>query len=122
MDRSRSCRRWEHWVGHHGSCLFSGRRGSCHPRDMRRSVRDTFCRLLTHSPARRRVIELRPTLIESAGPTSQEQSMPIPPDDLKRNLTVARPNENQSLVHVAIAGGTYTILITGADTAGRYCL
>jgi quercetin dioxygenase-like cupin family protein len=48
--------------------------------------------------------------------------MAIPSDDLNRKLTVARPEEAQSLKHVAVAGGTYTILITGADTAGRYCL
>ena len=48
--------------------------------------------------------------------------MSIPPDDPKRQLTLACPEEDQSLPHVAVAGGTYTILITGADTAGRYCL
>ena len=46
----------------------------------------------------------------------------IPPDDLARNLAVARPNEDQTLHHVALAGDTYTILLTGNDTAGRYCL
>jgi hypothetical protein len=24
--------------------------------------------------------------------------------------------------HVSVAGGTYTILVSGADTTGRYCL
>jgi hypothetical protein len=46
----------------------------------------------------------------------------IPKDDPKRHLTVARPVEDQSLPHVFIAGGIYTILIKGSDTAGRYCL
>src|SRR4249920_1948571 len=46
----------------------------------------------------------------------------IPPDDLQRNLTLARPNEDQKLPHLGLAGDTYTILLTGADTAGRYCL
>lgn len=46
----------------------------------------------------------------------------IPQDDPKRQLAVARPVEDQSLPHVSIAGGTYTILIKGSDTAGRYCL
>src|SRR5579864_8273823 len=46
----------------------------------------------------------------------------IPPDDLQRNLAVARPNEDQKLPHIGLAGDTYTILLTGKDTAGRYCL
>ena len=46
----------------------------------------------------------------------------VPPDDLARNLTLARPNEDQTLPHVGLAGDTYTILISGQDTAGRYCL
>ena len=47
---------------------------------------------------------------------------PVPPDDLARNLTVARPNEDQALPHIGLAGDTYTILLGGGDTAGRYCL
>src|SRR5213594_2338581 len=47
---------------------------------------------------------------------------PIPPDDLQRNLMVARPNEDQSLPHIALMGDTYTILLSGDDTNGRYCL
>jgi quercetin dioxygenase-like cupin family protein len=39
-----------------------------------------------------------------------------------RSLTRARPNEDPSLRHVSVAGDTYTLLITGDDTAGRYCL
>ena len=50
------------------------------------------------------------------------QSSTIPPDDLQRNLALARPNEDQKLPHIGLAGDTYTILLTGADTAGRYCL
>src|SRR6266853_592359 len=46
----------------------------------------------------------------------------IPPDDVQRNLALARPNEDQKLPHIGLAGDTYTILITGKDTAGRYCL
>jgi mannose-6-phosphate isomerase-like protein (cupin superfamily) len=47
---------------------------------------------------------------------------PIPPDDLKRDLTLARSNEDQSLTHIGLVGDTYTILLSGSDTAGRYCL
>lgn len=49
-------------------------------------------------------------------------SAPIPPDEPRRQLAVARPDDDPSLTHVAVAGGTYTILLAGADTAGRYCL
>jgi quercetin dioxygenase-like cupin family protein len=47
---------------------------------------------------------------------------PIPPDDLRRTLAVARPDGGRQLHRVAVAGGVYTILLTGEDTAGRYCL
>jgi quercetin dioxygenase-like cupin family protein len=46
----------------------------------------------------------------------------IPPDDLKRSLTLAQPDENESLPHIGLVGDTYTTLLTGADTAGRFCL
>ena len=45
----------------------------------------------------------------------------IPPDAGTRRLVVATP-EDQSLVHLAVVGGTYTILVRGEDTAGRYAL
>ncbi len=46
----------------------------------------------------------------------------IPPDDLQRMLVVAKPDTDQSLLHLGIAGDTYTVLITGDDTNGRFCL
>jgi quercetin dioxygenase-like cupin family protein len=49
-------------------------------------------------------------------------SSPIPPDDSQRNATVVRPNEDQNLHHIGVVGDTYTILVRGADTNGRYCL
>jgi quercetin dioxygenase-like cupin family protein len=45
----------------------------------------------------------------------------IPADDPRRELTVAQPDDTR-LRHVSIAGDTYTILVSGAETAGRYCL
>jgi hypothetical protein len=33
---------------------------------------------------------------------------PIPPDDLSRELTVARPDHDQSLPHIGLVGDTYT--------------
>ena len=47
---------------------------------------------------------------------------PIPPDDLARALTVARPDSDENLPHIGIVGDTYTILLSGKDTAGRFCL
>jgi quercetin dioxygenase-like cupin family protein len=51
-----------------------------------------------------------------------KENPPIPPDDLRRKLALARPNDDQALPHVGVVGDTYTILLTGEDTAGRYCL
>ena len=48
--------------------------------------------------------------------------VPIPSDDLSRNITIARPNSDQALPHIGMVGDTYTILMSGKDTAGRYCL
>jgi quercetin dioxygenase-like cupin family protein len=45
----------------------------------------------------------------------------IPADDASRRLTVADP-EDPKLRHVSVAGGTYTILVSGEQTGGRYCL
>jgi quercetin dioxygenase-like cupin family protein len=47
---------------------------------------------------------------------------PVPPDDLSRDLTVARPNSDQSLPHIGLVGDTYTILVSGDDTGGKYTL
>src|SRR5213596_1967052 len=52
--------------------------------------------------------------------TNERQT--IPPDDLQRKLALARPNEDEKLPHIGLAGDTYTILLTSKDTAGRYCL
>jgi quercetin dioxygenase-like cupin family protein len=53
--------------------------------------------------------------------TSQPIS-PIPADSLKRKLTFARAEKERSLPHLGIVGDTYTVLLTGEDTDGRYCL
>lgn len=44
----------------------------------------------------------------------------IPDDNPERSLTIA--NSDRKLQHVGVAGGTYTILVSGEDTAGRFCL
>ena len=46
---------------------------------------------------------------------------PIPDDDLERVLVVAEA-DGSNVRHLSLAGGTYTILVSGAQTAGRYCL
>jgi quercetin dioxygenase-like cupin family protein len=51
-----------------------------------------------------------------------DQPAPVPPDDLSRQLTIARPDADQGLVHIGLVGDTYTILVTGEQTAGRYTL
>ena len=46
----------------------------------------------------------------------------LPPDDLQRHLTVARPDKDEGLPHFGLVGDTYTVLLTGEDTAGKYTL
>jgi quercetin dioxygenase-like cupin family protein len=45
----------------------------------------------------------------------------LPPDDLTRAL-IAAASDNPSLPHIGLVGDTYTILLSGKDTAGRFCL
>jgi quercetin dioxygenase-like cupin family protein len=47
---------------------------------------------------------------------------PLPPDDLSRSLTVARPDQDTSLPHIGLVGDTYTVLVAGSDTDGKYTL
>ena len=51
-----------------------------------------------------------------------DQPVPVPPDDLSRGLTVARPDGDPRLPHIGLVGDTYTILVAGQDTAGKYTL
>lgn len=59
--------------------------------------------------------------MNDATETSAQPVGGIPADDPQRSLTVADPDD-PALRHISIAGGTYTILVSGAQTAGRYCL
>ena len=45
----------------------------------------------------------------------------LPDDDLQRALAVARPDD-PDLTHLAVVGDTYTILLNGEQTAGRFAL
>ena len=52
-------------------------------------------------------------------PTPDLKSI-IPDDSLARTLAIRR--DKDSLPHLGIAGDTYTILLSGEDTAARFCL
>ena len=45
----------------------------------------------------------------------------IPADDPRRNLVVANPDDSNAQ-HLGVVGDTYTILLAGTDTAGRFTL
>jgi quercetin dioxygenase-like cupin family protein len=45
----------------------------------------------------------------------------LPPDDPTRDLAVARPDD-PGLLHLAVVGDTYTVLLSGEQTAGRFAL
>ena len=55
------------------------------------------------------------------GSATAQSGASIPPDDATRKLTLDHP-DNPDARHVSVAGGTYTILVSGKDTAGRYGL
>jgi quercetin dioxygenase-like cupin family protein len=50
-----------------------------------------------------------------------QPSPAIPADDPNRKLTIADP-DGVGMRHISVVGDTYTILVSGAQTAGRYCL
>jgi quercetin dioxygenase-like cupin family protein len=45
----------------------------------------------------------------------------LPDDDLTRGLAVARPDD-PDLPHLSVIGDTYTVLLSGEQTAGRFAL
>jgi quercetin dioxygenase-like cupin family protein len=47
---------------------------------------------------------------------------PVPADDIARALKLAQPEINNALPHIALVGDTYTITVSGQDTAGRFCV
>jgi len=60
------------------------------------------------------------TMSDSSATTTQQHS-PLPPDDPTRNLVVTKADDS-NLPHIGLVGDTYTTLLTGKDTAGRFCL
>jgi quercetin dioxygenase-like cupin family protein len=57
----------------------------------------------------------------ASAPQPTQAPTPIPPDDLARVL-VAASVDSSTLPHIGLVGDTYTVLLSGHDTAGRYCL
>src|SRR5713226_7299704 len=53
--------------------------------------------------------------------STTSSSEPIPADDPGREATIVRADD-PGLPHLSVVGDTYTILVAGADTAGRYTL
>jgi quercetin dioxygenase-like cupin family protein len=53
--------------------------------------------------------------------SSSQAKSALPPDDPQQVLTVANPDAPE-IRHVSVAGNTYSILVSGTQTAGRYCL
>jgi len=53
--------------------------------------------------------------------STTSNTVAIPADDPQRNLVVANP-DNSNAQHLGVVGDTYTILLSGADTAGRFTL
>lgn len=50
-----------------------------------------------------------------------QETLSLPPDDLTRSLILATADD-QNRPHIGLVGDTYTILLSGKDTAGRFCL
>ena len=55
-------------------------------------------------------------------PNRTAEYSPLPPDDPKRNLSIAKSGTDDSLPHIGLVGDTYTITVTGNDTAGKFCV
>src|ERR1700678_3572038 len=46
----------------------------------------------------------------------------LAPDDLRRTLSLAQPDSDRNLEHIGLVGDTYTVTVSGEDTAGRFCV
>jgi hypothetical protein len=60
--------------------------------------------------------------MNDTSPTGSKPPRPVPADDPGRVLTQVSPDTDESLPHLGVVGDTYTILVSGAETAGRYAL
>lgn len=60
--------------------------------------------------------------MNTSGTTSEPPRFPpVPADDPRRDVTIVRPDD-PGLTHLSVVGDTYTILVAGPDTGGRYTL
>src|SRR5689334_9675160 len=50
-----------------------------------------------------------------------EPTTPLAADDPTRELAIAR-SDDEALVHLAVVGDTYTVLLSGEQTAGRFAM
>src|SRR4051794_3305959 len=50
-----------------------------------------------------------------------ERTSPVPADDPTRELAIAR-SDDEALVHLAVVGDIYTVLLSGEQTAGRFAM
>jgi quercetin dioxygenase-like cupin family protein len=46
----------------------------------------------------------------------------LAPDDLKRTLSLAQSDSDRNMEHIGLVGDTYTVTVSGEDTAGRFCV
>ena len=53
--------------------------------------------------------------------TASSNTAPLPPDDPNRSLTISKPDD-ADVLHLSVVGDTYTVLVSGEQTEGRYCL
>jgi quercetin dioxygenase-like cupin family protein len=53
--------------------------------------------------------------------STTSNTVAIPADDTRRNLVVANPDDSNAQ-HLGVVGDTYTILLSGTDTAGQFTL
>ena len=53
--------------------------------------------------------------------SAMQSATSVPPDDPQRNLAV-RQADGPNLLHIGLVGDTYTTLLSGKDTAERFCL
>jgi mannose-6-phosphate isomerase-like protein (cupin superfamily) len=53
--------------------------------------------------------------------TVRTKSPPLAADDSTRELAIAR-SDDEALVHLAVVGDTYTVLVSGEQTNGRFAM
>src|ERR1700750_2695453 len=70
--------------------------------------------------SRRGTVRL-PTGRNNMNTPAVKTTSPLAADDPTRELAIAR-SDDESLVHLAVGGDTYTVLLSGEQTAGRFAM